>query len=99
MSPGTKKKDKREKKKTVCAVVETFFHFETCECAVMIKTNWDTPFSVQDHQWKPMFSSPSKAAQKILDLVPDLVVLDELNFTKVVCGRSSYPQVSSYTPP
>lgn len=30
-----------------------------------------------------VFSSPSKAAQKILDLVPDLVVLDELNFTKL----------------
>ena len=44
-------------------------------------------------------SFPSKAAQKILQLVPDLVVLDDLNFTKVVCGRSSYPQISSYTPP
>lgn len=28
---------KQKRKKTVCAVVETFFHFETCECAVMIK--------------------------------------------------------------
>lgn len=27
-------------------------------------------------------SFPSKAAQKILELVPDLVVLDDLNFTK-----------------
>lgn len=35
----------------------------------------------------------------ILDLAPDLVVLDELNYTKVVFGRSGYPQVSSYTPP
>lgn len=33
---GQKKKTKE--KKNVCAVVETFFfHFETCECAVMIK--------------------------------------------------------------
>lgn len=31
-----------------------------------------------------MFFSTSKAAQKILDLLPDLVALDEPKFTKVV---------------
>lgn len=98
MSPGTKKKNKSEKKKAVCAVVETFFHFETCECAVMIKPGHSI-FQCRTINGSQHFPSPSEAAQKILDLVPDLVVLGELNFTKVVCGRSSYPQISSCTPP
>ena len=62
-----------------------FSHFETCECAVTIQETGTHIFffSVQDHQWKPTFSSPSEAAQRILDLVPDLVALDELNFAKL----------------
>lgn len=87
------------KKKIVCAVVETFFHFETCECAVMVKETGILHFQSRTINGNQRFPPPSEAAQKMLYLVPDLVVLDELNFTEVVCGRSSYPQISSYTPP
>lgn len=75
-----------------------FSHFEPCECAVLIKETGTLHFLYKTSNGSQCFP-PSKAAQKILNLVPDLVVLDELNFTKVVCGRGSYPQVSSYTPP
>lgn len=90
---------KKKRKKNCLCSCRDFFPFWNLWMCCNDKRNWDTPFSVQDHYWKPTFFSPSKAAQKILDLVPDLVVLDEHNFTKVVCGRRSYPQVSSYTPP
>lgn len=97
MRPGTKKE--KEKKTVFCAVVENLFHFETCECAVMIKETGKLHFQYRTIKVSQCFSHHPQAVQKILNLVPDLVVLDQLNFTKVVCGWSSYTQVSSYTPP
>lgn len=73
-------KKTKEEKKTVCAVVETIYHFETCECAVTIKRNWDTPIFNAGPWTGANFSS--EAAQKILHLAPDLLVRDELKFDK-----------------
>lgn len=92
-------KKKRKKKQFFVQLSRIFFHFETCECAVMIKETGKLHFQYRTIKVSQCFSHHPQAVQKILNLVPDLVVLDQLNFTKVVCGWSSYTQVSSYTPP
>lgn len=91
---------KQKRKKPVCAVVETFFHFETCECAVLIKETGTLHFLYKTNNgMADVFLHPRQLRRFWILYLIWLYWMNVILQRLCVDGAVSYPQVSSCTPP